>query len=42
MDHNQQHDDLIDLGTASIAIQGFFPGQKDEQGGQPTPGLAID
>jgi hypothetical protein len=37
-----QHDDLIDLGTASVEIQGLLVGIKDEDGGQPSAGLSND
>lgn len=42
MDHNQQHDDLIDLGIASLAIQGGPDGDLDEHSGQNPLGLSND
>jgi hypothetical protein len=42
MDNNQLHDDLIDLGTASIETYGTPIGVDDEQGHLPAAGLSRD
>lgn len=42
MNRNEQHDDLIDLGTASTETFGAPGLIGDEQGQRPTPGLSND
>ena len=42
MAHKEQHDDLIDLGTASVETLGAPIGVGDEQNGQAAAGLSHD
>jgi len=38
----EKHDDLIELGTASVETLGIAGAHKDEQGLVPTAGLSND